>query len=365
MKLRAAISLTALAFAVPANAQTAEQDYQAGVAARQAGNPEAALKHLGRAAQAEPENADIHLQIGLAQLALGNLDAAEAAFRRTLDLAPDYADARLGLARVAQRRGDWATAQVELDRIVPGNAEADQLRSQLEAAKAAQPWRWRIDVDGSYSWIDDVPDWKSGTLAIQHRAGENLTVAASVETTRRFGQTDTYGEARVDYRFAPGGNLYVLAGGTPSADHRPKWQVGAGASVRLHDGPYATILRADLRQAEYPTGDVQTANPGVEQYIAGRAWLTAQWINVWDSSAHSSGWLLRGDVMPNDRLRLFAGAANAPDLDQGVVIRTSSFFGGVSVDVSDHISLRASFARDNPEGSADRNTLALGLGYRW
>ena len=139
----------------------------------------------------------------------------------------------------------------------------------------------------------------------------------TADTTRRFDQTDTYGEARIDYRFSPGGYAYVLAGGTPGADHRPKWQLGAGASVRVHGGPYATILRLDLRQADYPTGDVQTVNPGIEQYLNGRAWITAQWINVWDNATHSSGWLLRGDVMPTDRLRLFAGAADAPDLDAG------------------------------------------------
>src|SRR4029453_10610488 len=364
-RARAVFSFIAMGLAVPAAAQTAQQDYEAGVAARHAGDPEEALRRLGRAAQSEPRNADIHLQLGLAQLALGHLDEAEAAFRRTLDLAPDYADAKLGLARVAQRRGDWAAAIAELDRIGPENAEADQLRRQVQAAMAALPWRWRIDLDGSHSWVEDVADWQSASLLIQHRPGENATVAMSAETTRRFGQRDTYGEARVDYRFAPGGNVYVLAGGTPGADHRPKWQIGAGGAVRLHGGPYATILRADLRQAAFPTGDVQTVTPGAEQYIAGRAWLTAQWINVWDRSTRSSGWLVRGDVMPTDRLRLFAGGANPPDLDEGVVIRTRSLFGGVSMDVGDHLTLRASVAHDDPQGSSNRDTLSFGMGYRW
>ena len=106
-------------------------------------------------------------------------------------------------------------------------------------------------------------------------------------------------------------------------------------------------------------------NPGIEQYLNGRAWITAQWINVWDSSEHSSGWLLRGDVMPTDRLRLFAGAADAPDLDEGVVIRTTSLFGGLSIDVGDRFTLRASYAHDDPQGPADRTTLALGMGYRF
>ena len=328
MNVGAFLSFTAIACAVPAAAQTAQQDYEAGVAARHAGHPGEALTYLDRAAAAEPENADIQLQIGFANLAMGRLEAAETAFRQTLYLAPDYADARLGLARVAQRRGDRAAAMAELDRIGPGHSEADQLRRQIEAAAAEQPWRWRIDLDGSYSRIENLPDWQSATLLVQHRPGANATIGVTADTTSRFDQTDTYGEARVDYRFSPGGYAYVLAGGTPNADHRPKWQLGAGASVRIHDGPYATVLRLDLRQADYPTGDIQTVNPGIEQYLNGRAWITAQWINVWDSDAHSSGWLIRGDLMPTDRMRLFAGAADAPDLDAGVVIRTTSLFGG-------------------------------------
>jgi YaiO family outer membrane protein len=365
MTVGAFLSFTAIAFAVPAAAQTAQRDYEAGVAARHAGHPGEALTYLDRAAAAEPENADIQLQIGFANLAMGRLDAAEAAFRRTLDLAPDYADARLGLARVAQRRGDRAAAMAELDRIGPGHSEADQLRRQIEAAAAEQPWRWRIDLDGSYSRIENLPDWQSATLLVQHRPGANATIGVTADTTSRFDQTDTYGEARVDYRFSPGGYAYVLAGGTPNADHRPKWQLGAGASVRIHDGPYATVLRLDLRQADYPTGDVQTLNPGIEQYLNGRAWITAQWINVWDSDAHSSGWLIRGDLMPTDRMRLFAGAADAPDLDAGVVIRTTSFFGGLSVDVGDRYTLRLSYTHDDPEGSANRGTMAIGMGYRF
>ena len=360
-----ALSLIAMAFAAPAAAQTAQQDYEAGVAARQAGNPEEALSRLRRAAEAEPENADIHLQIGLAYLAMERLEEAESAFRRTLDLAPDYADARVGLARIAQRRGNRPGALAELDRIGPGNAEADQLRHQIKEARPERAWRWRIDLDGSYSRIDDIPDWQSAALMVQHRPNANMTIAMTADTTRRFDRTDTYGEARIDYRHAPGVDVYFLAGGTPGADHRPRWQIGAGGAVRVHGGPYATILRLDLRQADYRTGDVQTVNPGIEQYLTGRAWITAQWINVWDSSTHSSGWLLRGDVVPTDRLRLFAGAADAPDLDAGVVIRTTSLFGGLSLDVGDRSTLRLSFTHDDPEGSPNRATMAVGTAYRF
>ena len=59
--------------------------------------------------------------------------------------------------------------------------------------------------------------------------------------------------------------------------------------------------------------------------------------------------------MPSDRLRLFAGAADAPDLDAGMVIDTFSLFGGLSLDVGDRLTLRLSLAHDDPEGPADRD----------
>ena len=361
----AAPALLLLAFAAPAAAQTAEQDYQAGVAARQAGDLDEALGRLERAAAAEPANADIFLQMGLVYLAMSRLDEAETAFRHVLDLAPDYADARLGLARVARRRRDRETALAELDRIGPGHAEADEMRRQILGTAAVRPWRWNVGLDGSYTDVDRLADWQSATLVVQHRVGRSMIVTATADATRRFRRTDIYGEARVDYRFAPGAYVHALVGGTPDAEFRPEYQLGAGAAIRTHGGPYATVAQMEFRQARYPAGDVQTLTPGIEQYLGERAWVTVHWVNTWDRFRHSSGWLVRGDVMPNGRLRLFAGVADAPDLDAGVVIDTRSLFGGVSLDVGEHLTLRFSFAHDDSPGPADRDTLALGMGFRF
>ena len=166
-----ALSFTAMMFAMPAAAQTAQQDYEAGVAARHAGYPEQALTYLDRAAAAEPGNADIQLQIGFANLALGGLDAAETAFRRTLDLAPDYVDARLGLAQVAHRRGDRAAALAELDRIGPGHAEADQLRRQIESAVADIPG------DGASTWMAVTPGSKTSPTGNRQRCWSSIAEA--------------------------------------------------------------------------------------------------------------------------------------------------------------------------------------------
>ncbi|MDQ3139302.1 MAG: tetratricopeptide repeat protein, partial [Pseudomonadota bacterium] len=101
--------------------QANDQLYREGVAARLAGDNAQAATLLTRVVAAEPGNADAALQLGLVNLALGQLDEAEVAFRRTLVLAPNYDDARIGLARVAQRRGDSAQALATLAPVAPGN----------------------------------------------------------------------------------------------------------------------------------------------------------------------------------------------------------------------------------------------------
>lgn len=363
------LSALVLSSALPITLQTSEDEYRAGVEARLSGDPTAAVERLIRVTAAQPDNSDAHLQLGLSLLAAGRLDEAEAAFRRTLEIAPDYADARIGLARVWERRGRRDAALAELEQVTDFNAEAEALAARLRAipAKASMP-RWQIDTDGAYSGVQGSEDWQEAVFAIRHQATATTSIAASLETAWRFGRNDVYGEARVDRHFSRNVNGYLLVGATPHASFRPQWQIGAGGSVRLHSGSHATIGRIDLRQAAFPAGDVRTVTPGIEQYLLGaRAWITAQWINVFDkqSGRRRAGWLARGDGLVTDQLRVFAGLADAPDVSEGRVIQTFSLFGGVSLKASDRHTLRISLAREDRSSGADRTTVSVGLGTRF
>jgi YaiO family outer membrane protein len=358
----------ALVSAAPSPAATHAPTYEQGVAARHAGDTARAVAILRQVVAAEPENADAHLQLGLALLAAGKLDDAEAAFRRTLAIAPSYEDARIGLARIAQRRGDRAAALQALEPVSPTNADAAGLRTQLAAGTATE-YRWQLNVDGSYSALEGnaQADWKEGTAQLRYQATEDTALAGTVEVSRRFGATDVYGELRIDHRISDGATFYLSAGGTPNADFRPEWQIGAGGSARLRAGTNPTSLTLDARQARYRSGDIQTVVPGVEQYLAGgRAWVTARWINIFDETgAHRSGWLARGDVLAGDRLRLFAGLSDAPDVSEGVVIDTFSLFGGISYDLDERSTLRISLAHEDRAQGSDRLQLGLGIGRRF
>lgn len=358
--------LAAAAFASMAAAEPAADLYSQGVAARQAGDTARAIALLQQAVAAEPANSDAQLQLGLAHLAAGHLDEAEAAFRRTLVLAPDYADARIGLARVEQRRGNAAAALRTLQPIGPGNSDAALLRAQLQTVSPA--YRWQLNVDGSYTSLEGgtQPDWREGAAQVRFRASEGMELSGSVEVSRRFGETDTYGELRIDQRLGDGASVYVMAGATPGADFRARWQVGAGGSVRLHGGPRATVLTLDARQARYRAGDIQTLTPGIDQYLTERLWVSGRWINIFDEDGERrSGWLGRGDWQATGALRLFVGAADAPDVDEGVVVDTFSLFGGASIDISERTSLRLSVSHVDREAGPDRVQVGLGMGFRF
>jgi YaiO family outer membrane protein len=363
--VRRLLGVAALLLVSAAPPPSAETLYRDGVTARYAGDTARAVELLQAAVAAEPANADAQLQLGLALLAADRLDQAEAALRRTLALAPEYQDATDGLQRIAERR---AGSVIRLEQASPTGIGVVGGQSARAASPAPRlDYRWEMNLDGSYSALDGGRDWQEGSLQLRYKANEATTVGGTVEVSHRFGLTDTYGELRIDQRVGDGGSFYLSAGGTPNADFRPEWQIGAGGSVRLRSGPAATVLTLDARQARYKAGDIQTVSPGVEQYVAGgRAWLTGRWINIFDENGkHQSGWLARGDVMAGTRVRLFAGVADAPDTSEGVVIDTFSLFGGAVLDIGERTALRLSLAHEDRELGSDRLQVGVGLGLRF
>ena len=357
-----------LVSAAPPEPPAPNATYEAGVAARLAGDNQGAVRILRTVVAREPANADAQLQLGLALLAAGDLQGAEDSFRRTLDIAPGYDDARIGLARVKQRRGDPRGALAVLEPVSPANQDAAGLRTALAAGEEDAAYRGQLNFDGSYSVLEgDRPDWREGTVQLRYQLTEDTGLSGAVEVANRFGRSDVYGEARVDHRVSDASSFYVSAGGTPRADFRPEWQIGAGGSGRVRGGANPTAITLDSRQAHYRAGDIQTVTPGIEQYVAGgRAWLTARWINIFDETGeHQSGWLARGDLMASDRLRLFAGGADAPDVSEGVVTDTFSLFGGLSYDLDRRRTLRLYVAHEDRRRGSDRLQVGLGVGWRF
>lgn len=352
--------LASLGLATPLAAQTAPTAYDEGVAARRAGDTGRAVALLEQAVRDAPDSADARVQLGYALLAQERLDAADSAFREALRLAPAYDDARIGRALVAERQGATERARALVAPVAADSDDANALRRRL--ATVRPEGRWSMDIDGGLTRVGrGQPDWRQLDAQLSRRLDRGAQIAGRVEAARRFDRKDVYGEVRGEILVGADNSVYVLAGGTPGADFRPRWQAGAGGRARINGGAAPTVLTFDARHASYRSGKTTLINPGIEQYFGGgKAWLTLQSINLIDDGDLLSGGLARLDVLASDRLRLFTGGANAPDVDQGVVSRTRSLFAGASLRLSDTVDLRVSVSRDRPTIGANRTGLSAG-----
>jgi len=360
-----ACALLSLTVASSLSAQTSISAYDQGVAARRAGDAARAVTLLEQAVREDPKSSDALVQLGYALLALGRLDDADRAFAEALRLAPAYDDAKVGHALIAERRGEFERARALVATIAPDHEEGRALRQRLKGAGAVS--RWTFDADASLTRVGaGQPDWHQLDLQLTRRMDDGSRLYGRIESARRFDLTDIYGEMRGERPVGEGGSVYLLAGGTPDAHFRPRWQIGGGGRLRLKGDRAPTILTLDARHADYRSGATTILNPGIEQYFAGgRAWVTAQSINLLQDGNFSSGWLARIDVLPTNDWRLFGGAANAPDAEQGIVTRTRSLFAGASVDLGKATGLRISVSRERPDLGGDRTGVSLGSTVRF
>jgi YaiO family outer membrane protein len=328
--LFAAALLLAGTLAVPASAQE-QNGYEAGVAARQAGRAAEAQRLLQAWLATHPEDADARLQLAYAELALGNLDAAEEGFAAVLRQAPDYLDAREGLAAVAARR-------------------AGERRSSIALVGALS------DLGAG------ARGWSEVALDAEFATGATTTLGGGATYFRRFGLDDVEFVARAGIH--PSENLWLrgLMGGTPHADIRPRFELGAGADLRISGGD-ATVLTLDGAYQRFPLQDVLSVNPGLIQYVAnGRAWVTLRGIGVVsDSGPLEVGGLLRVDYVPAPEWRVFGGVSNGPDTDLGVVTRVTGLFGGAEAPLGRKLGVTGSVTREWRDGGFDRTEFRLGL----
>lgn len=350
--------------AAPSDAQDHAAVYAQAVAARRAGDASEASRLLAKVLTDEPNDTDALVQYGYALLELDRRAEAEQAFRKVISLAPAYADAKLGLARIAQRRGDVAGAREWLESLPADDPEAKALRKQLATHGDD---RWALDAGVSTTAVSrGQRDWREISGQLTWRASAQSSLIVRVEDTRRFGLRDTYSEAQFSQRVSPTVSTYVLAGVTPHANYRPRWQIGGGISDAIRGGTEATVLSFDLRTAKYDTGQVTTLQPGIEQHFSdGKAWATGRLIILVNGGQAQIGALGRLDVVAGPKMRVFAGAANAPDTSVGTVIRETSVFGGLQADLGPQQIVRFSIAHTKPQIGPSRMEFAIGAGLKF
>lgn len=340
--------LAVIIFAMQAPVMAAadiDQLYREGVKARLDGRAAEATVIFGRALELQPDNTDLLLQQGLALSASDRDEAAVPILERVLQLAPDYADASEALDRIKARR----LQEQETTEIGP---------------------RFRLDVGASHSNLSgNRPSWKESSYRLAYKLAPETTISAGIDISRRYNNTDTYAELRVDKGLSGRLAAYLYAGGAVNADFLPKTAVGLGGEYRLNGlkGMHSTYALLDLRYARYTTGDTWTAKVGVRQYLSqDRVWVTVSSINTRDENRrYLSGFSVRMDWQVKPDLRLLAGFANAPETSEGLTLRTRSFFGGVVYDFTPKFGINLGLAHEKRSGFYDRNNISAGLTYRF
>ena len=302
---------------------------------------------------------------------VGDMERAERMFSSVLEQQPENLEALLGLADVNAAQGKYDLAESQYRRaqtIDPMSAEVAERLSR----ERPRTLLWQLDTSGSYSWFsrDSRPSWRESFNQISYRVSPNTVVHGRVELSERFDRTDTYLQAGMDHRISDRSSGYVYLGLTPSADFRERRALLGGGAIRLRPGqeePIVTVVTIDAKQAAYSSGDVTTIKPGLQLYfLAGRLWLSGQWINTWDETdRHVSGWSVRVDGQASERVRLYAGLADAPETEANRTVDTRSIFGGAIMGFTPQLSTRFDYAHEDRENAYIRESVNVGVSLRF
>jgi len=351
-----------------------------------------------RALTLDPQQIDAQLGLARVDLQTHSLDDADRRVTEILAADPLHMDARAIKARIRLARGDPGGAEAEFRALAAQNSGAsdflvglgDSLRAQYrdadaraayEHARAVAPDsvevsrrlalslrpRWRLDLDGGYSRLDENLDpWREIRAGIGYVLDEKTTLSGGVEFNRRFGKTDVLIDARVDHRWSEEASTFVRLGGTPDADYRPEVLAEAGGAIKILPGGDIvgpTIATFELGYARYRAGGVKSASPGVLQYFAnGRIWVTARLIATLSETDEAlGGFLTRIDWVVIDSWKIFAGYSDAPESSGGLTVETRTLFGGVAIDLDRNTTLNLSASREDRSKSSERTTFNVGI----
>jgi len=292
---------------------------------------------------------------------------AEQSFQRVLAIDPRNAEALLGIGDVRRAQGDDDAARQayrEALAIEPGSSDIEQRLA------VPPPRKWRLDLGTEVSDLTSgLGDWTDSSAGLAYRLSPRTTISGRTRVATRFGHTDVQIEGRIDQAFSPAFSAYALAAATPGADFLARYSIGAGASWQVVAAAKAfgpLSLNIDTRYDHFANTNVTSVSPWVQGYIFdGRLGLSARWVHAADDTGtRADGYVLRADLAVTQRVNLFGGYADAPEISDGTLVPTRTVFSGIAWDVNDPLTLRASIAHEQ-RPTFDRSIFGLGLTARF
>lgn len=332
-----------------------------------------AVATLEAARAANPDDPEVLRLLGSAYAYAHRYPEALATLGTAERLAPADLDIKAALARAYLWSGDRASAERELAQIEardPGNADARQIRAQLDTASetASSGHHFGAALTQSVSHVSfkagPQRTWASTNVAVFGDLAAGATLTLDADREDRQTAIDTRLEARIDQRFGGGVSGHLAIAGTPHADFRDHFSIAGGIEASIT--PALTLL-ADVRHADYGSVDATAFEPGARLTLHGTGLsATVRMINLWDEhGAHRTGVTGRIDKEFRDGATLYAGAATYPDTEAGVTRQVDAAFVGGALPLSDRLTLRAGLDYEQRRSSYTRKGASLGLQLRF
>jgi len=368
----------AVSLASPAIAANIEHVVQQSRAAAIDQDYATALEMLRTAQKEHPDN--VRLIMTEAQVLSWQGNHAEAEQRlSSLDAKHDTnADVMLLRANLAYIRQDYAKAEELYTAILAAHPDYVDAQNGLErvqkarAYAATQDYQWQLDMGYEHSALSRSaqPDWNQQFLQLNRFFNDQKTIVHG-RTARynQFRNIDSEYELGITQRFHDGLIGYTAFTFSPDADFRPDYRISAGGRVRVVEDSQDTFpvwLTLDARHDTYESTRILNVNPGL-RIEPKEGWALSGKIIAVDEEGVSPiyGYDIRTDNRIAEKWGIYAGYADAPESVAGVVVDTTTYYGGVAVDVTPFTTFRVAYARDDRENSFIRQVVNASISYRF
>ncbi len=225
------------------------------------GESSRALPLLDGLLRDEPDNVDYLLARGQALLWAGEPEAAIAPLQRAAELAPDY----VLIQDVMHQARTSLTSPVS---------------TPLPAAAAPAQRRQELELSARQDWLDSgFDDWRALRLDFASSQPEGLGWYGSVLREQRFGQWDEGAELGAVLSLDENWTLQPEVGLAPSPFFLPDWYADLRLQRRL---PRGFLGAASVRRTEYETATVDRLGLTLERYW--NAWRLGYTLNITDVS---------------------------------------------------------------------------------
>lgn len=332
-----------------------------------------ALDLLLAADRERPDDPTILRLLGTTYAFQGQYRLAIYALERAHALAAGDQDIILALARAHLWSGDVRKAQEVVDAIADArqnNTEVVDLIRSINSARRGDPATVRRPIAALVQSISGVAvrggrtTWYETIAGFSVPLGRRTTIASEIDREARGPNgVDLRLSARIDRRIGRYGVAYFEVAGTPNANFREDWGVRAGADFATTRWLAATL---DLRYASYGSVRIRVVEPGVRLHRADdRLSLAMKSINLWgETGIHQNGWSFRAEGQAFDTVRLFASGATYPDTEAGITRQVRSISAGAIINLSNRVTLRTAYDRDNRTSSYTRDAGIIGIAIR-